>query len=377
MASTKLNVLHWHIVDSYSFPYMSATFSDIAEAGKWTAGSLEFQNIEDNAQYGFMAINEVVSYAMLRGIRVVVEVDMPGHAYSWGLSSKYKDITTSCPTYTDELGHIDDIPLDPTLPKTYDLVYGLLSELTEQFPDLYVHLGGDEVKYGCWNESSSIKTWMHNNGFEAEDFYSLEQYFFENVGGYTTSQLGRKVVAWEEVFFDDSGGSDGAHGSWIGSTALPAATTVVEVWTGPDFIEEARRHGYDAVLAYGWYLDRQNPVDGEETWFFGDSWSQMYLVDPEPNEDGANANDASELLGRALGGEISMWTEQVDDANMESQMWPRAAAGAERLWSPQSLTDLSAAAPRLSMLRCRLISRFKIRAGPIWSDYCSATAELQ
>lgn len=52
------------------------------------------------------------------------------------------------------------------------------------------------------------------------------------------------------------GGTDGAHGSWVGSQALPPATTVVEVWTGPDYVAEATRHGYDALLAYGWYLDR-------------------------------------------------------------------------------------------------------------------------
>jgi N-acetyl-beta-hexosaminidase len=137
---------------------------------------------------------------------------------------------------------------------------------------------------------------------------------------------------------------------------------------------------------------RQNPVDGEETWFFGDSWAQMYLVDPEP----VSTNNRSPLatstsvpqakqsgkeesvttrVGKALGGEISMWTEQVDDLNIESQMWPRAGAAAERLWSGQDVTDLAAAATRLSAFRCRLVSRFHVRAGPIWSDYCSATAD--
>jgi hexosaminidase len=118
-------------------------------------------------------------------------------------------------------------------------------------------------------------------------------------------------------------------------------------------------------------------VDGEATWFFGDSWAQMYLVDPEPTAapEEEEGKERAGRLGRALGGEVSMWTEQVDDLNIDSQMWPRAGAAAERLWSPQHVTDLAAAAPRLSAFRCRLVSRFRVRAGPIWSDYCSATAD--
>lgn len=371
LSAAKLNVLHWHIMDSYSFPFASEKFPELHEDGRWTA-EMSRNSVGYNSIYTPDAVRAVVKYATQRGVRVIPEIDMPGHGYSWGLSDTLRQITAACPLYVDELGHIDDVPLDPTNPLTYEVVTGVLQELAEIFPDQYFHLGGDEVKYGCWNESESITTWMKSHGMK-DDFYALEQLFFERVGSFTTQHLQRKVVAWEEVFFDSAGGSNGDHGSWIGSDALPPSSTVVEVWTGPDYVKEATLHGYDALLAYGWYLDRQNPVDGEETWFFGDSWSQMYLVDPEPS-DSENVNSA-DSRGKALGGEISMWSEQVDDLNIDSQIWPRAGAAAERLWSSQDITDLAAAAPRLSAFRCRLVSRFLIRAGPIWSDYCTATAD--
>jgi hexosaminidase len=202
MSAAKLNVLHWHIMDSYAFPFASELFPDLAAAGKWTAGNAAGQG--KDSVYTHDMVRTVVQYATERGVRVIPEVDMPGHGYSWGLSGALSSITTACPGYTDELGHVDDVPLDPTKTLTYEVVLGLLSELTGLFPDTFLHLGGDEVKYGCWNESVSIKTWMIEHGLPSDDFYGLEQWFFKEVGSFTTEKLKRKVVAWEEVFFDDS-----------------------------------------------------------------------------------------------------------------------------------------------------------------------------
>ncbi|CAM9311609.1 unnamed protein product, partial [Ectocarpus fasciculatus] len=368
MASSKMNVLHWHLVDSYSFPFESQAAPEIARSGAWIYS--EKTKVRDkqvkNPLYTSSDLQRIEELAKMRGIRVVVEMDMPGHAFSWGLAEQFRDITTACPKYTDELGHIDDVPLDPTLTETYQVILNLLTELVAIFPDNYFHVGGDEVKYGCWNESQSILDWMEQNHFAPGDFYSLEQMFFGKIHKMATSELERKLVAWEEVFFNASGGTDGSHGSWIGSDALPPESTMIESWTGPSYLNTARLNGYDGILAYGWYLDRQNPVDGEHSWFFGDTWAQMYGVDPEA------PSSSNEELRRALGGEASIWTEQADDQNIESQVWPRAGAVAERLWSPRTITDAAAAAPRLSAWRCLMVSRYSIRAGPVWSDYCSA-----
>mmetsp|Transcript_23820 Transcript_23820/g.34929 ORF Transcript_23820/g.34929 Transcript_23820/m.34929 type:complete len:608 (+) Transcript_23820:49-1872(+) len=374
MAATKLNVLHWHLVDSYAFPFLSQRYPDLAKSGSWLAGERGMELPPDT--YTTDDIRYVVEYCKYRGIRIVPEMDVPGHGYSWGLSEKFQEITTACPHYVDELGHIDDVPLDPTVELTYDTIRGLFTELAVLFPDQFFHIGGDEVKYGCWNESQSIIEWMKEHNFSDGDFYSLEQYFFKRVGEFCTKALGHSLVAWEEVFFDDSGGTDGAHGAWIGSDALPPSSTVVEIWTGPDYLEAARDNGYDAILAYGWYLDRQNPVDGEDAWFFGDTWAQMYGVDPEMHTPKSEVDPQylEKKRGRALGGEVSMWTEQVDENNIDSQVWPRAAAAAERLWSNREIKSAAAAAPRLSSFRCRLISRYSVRAGPIWSDYCVVDA---
>ena len=181
---------------------------------------------------------------------------------------------------------------------------------------------------------------------------------------------------------------------------------------------QATAAGYDAILAYGWYLDRQTPVDHQVSWFWQDTWAQMYAVDPEPEvepegsgERGGGQQGLSQ--GRVLGGEASLWSEQVrssrdacfkpvclqglrplflavpmcpcgfpraqvDPANALSQAWPRAAAAAERLWSarastPDASADLADASRRLAALRCRLVAWHAVPAAPLWSDWCSAS----
>ena len=134
------------------------------------------------------------------------------------------------------------------------------------------------MKFGCWNESASIKQYMQAQGMASGDFKSLENEFFTRMGKFVGQKLGKKLLAWEEVFFTDSGGNTGAHGAWVGSDALSAEECIVEVWTGPDFVAAANDNGYDALLAYGWYLDRQNPIDDETTWYFMDTWAQMYVM---------------------------------------------------------------------------------------------------
>jgi hexosaminidase len=244
--------------------------------------------------------------------------------------------------------------------------------MADMFPDKYVHIGGDEVKYGCWAESASINAFMKEKGIADGDYYALEQWFFSEVDAMVVGELGRKTVAWEEVFFSDAGNGGGAHGAWVGSDALPRESTVIEIWTGADYLATALDQGYDGLMAYGWYLDRQNPVDDVGMWFWGDTWGQMYAIEPEPMGPQPEVTADGRPRGRALGGDASIWTEMTDEGGLDVAVWPRAAAVGERLWSPRAVKAANHAAPRLSAWRCRLASRYGIRAHPIWSDSCSA-----
>lgn len=102
-------------------------------------------------------MKEVIEYARVRGVRVVVEIDTPAHTHSWGRSAKYYENVVRCNNvYTGQF--------DPTLESTYHLVGELMKLVNDTFDDPYVHFGGDEVLALCWDLKPSIKQWMLENG---------------------------------------------------------------------------------------------------------------------------------------------------------------------------------------------------------------------
>ncbi|EPB67212.1 glycosyl hydrolase family 20, catalytic domain protein [Ancylostoma ceylanicum] len=135
-----MNVLHWHIVDSESFPYTSAKYPNMSLLGAYTPAHI----------YSINDIKKVMDYARLRGIRVIPEFDTPGHSGSWG-----KSIPNLLPTCYNTLGAVDQLPdiIDPTLPSNFEFLSDFFAEALALFQDNYMHFGGDEVAgdmQQCW-----------------------------------------------------------------------------------------------------------------------------------------------------------------------------------------------------------------------------------
>uniref|UniRef100_A0A3Q3BL16 Beta-hexosaminidase subunit alpha n=1 Tax=Kryptolebias marmoratus TaxID=37003 RepID=A0A3Q3BL16_KRYMA len=137
MAYSKFNVFHWHIVDDPSFPYQSRTFPDLSGKGAFHPMTHIYRQSD---------VRSVISYARMRGIRVLPEFDSPGHTQSWGKGQS--DLLTPCFRRGAPLGTFG--PVNPALPSTYQFMASLFKEAASVFPDSYVHLGGDEVDLSCW-----------------------------------------------------------------------------------------------------------------------------------------------------------------------------------------------------------------------------------
>src|SRR5579871_351682 len=291
MAAVKLNVFHWHLSDDQGFRIESRRFPRLQELGS------------DGEFYSQEQVRDVIAYARDRGIRVVPEFDVPGHTTSWLVG--YPELASAPGPYSIERrwGGFDPT-LDPTRESTYEFLDAFFGEMSELFPDQFFHVGGDEVNGKQWNVSDAIRSFMATH--QLKDAQALQAYFNRRVEA-ILEKHGKRMEGWDEILDPD----------------LPR-NIVIQSWRGQKSLADAARLGYAGILSSGYYLDHM------------DSSATLYGVDPLAADSDALSRDEK---SRILGGEVAMWGEFVDPENVDSRIWPRAAAVAERLWSPGETKD--------------------------------------
>jgi hexosaminidase len=306
MEALKLNVLHWHLSDDQGFRVESRKFPKFQEMSS------------DGMYYTQEEIRAVIQYARDRGIRVVPEFDMPGHSTSW--FAAYPELASGPGPYEIERKWgVFDPAMDPTRDSTYHFLDEFIEEMAGLFPDQYFHIGGDEVNGKAWNKNHEIQEFMQKHGIKNN--HDLQAYFNQRLQP-IVSKHGKIMTGWDEILHPD----------------LPK-DIVVQSWRGQKSLAAAARQGYRGLLSFGYYLDLMFPA------------SRHYSVDPFAN--GA-ANLTEEEKQRILGGEACMWAEFVTPGNIDGRIWPRAAAVAERLWSPENVKDPNSMYSRLETVSAYL-----------------------
>ncbi|MDB6115204.1 MAG: Beta-N-acetylhexosaminidase [Lacunisphaera sp.] len=305
MALVKLNVLHLHLTEDQGFRIESRKFPRLHELGS------------DGHFFTQDQMRGMIAYAAARGIRVVPEFDIPGHATSWVVG--YPELASRPGPYVIERkwGVFDPV-LDPTNPKVYEVLDGFLGEMAALFPDAYLHIGGDENNGIQWNASPRIQAFIREQNLK--DNPGLHAYFNIRVNA-ILAKHGKKLIGWDEILHPD----------------LPAGS-VIHSWRGPEGIAEATKRGYATVLSNGYYIDLNHA-----------GW-EHYLNDPVP--EGAALTPEQQKL--VLGGEATMWSEWVTPETIDSRIWPRTAAIAERLWSPREVREVPDMYRRLALVSRRL-----------------------
>ena len=330
MALLRLNVLHWHLVDSESFPVESETFPNLTQAA-W----------HPKAVYSTDDMKDVVQYAYARGVTVMPEFDIPGHG-SWGKG------------YPDLMGC--DTVLDPTNPDVYTFLKSFLQEMLDVFPSEYIFLGGDEVNADCWLQNPEIKAWMNRHNMV--DPKELFDYFWQNVTSEILPDLGRKVGVWQSDKID------------IKPSLLPPGS-FGNVWQDPKTMVDVIEAGMPVVLSGPWYLDVENPITAsgkcqEYAWQM--TWQCMYAEEPSDQIDRTQEDSM-------LGGMAAMWGEGVNHNDFDARVWAKAAAVAERLWSSYIIHNMTGATSRLDRHICRL-NLLGINAGPIKPGFCLSDLDI-
>lgn len=305
MALAKLNVLHWHLSDDQGFRVESGRYPRLQQLGS------------DGLYYTQEQIRAVVDYAADRGIRVVPEFDMPGHSTSWFVG--YPQYASGKGPYAiQRTWGVFDPAFDPTRESVYQFLDGFIGEMSGLFPDAFWHLGGDEVPGTEWNANPRIRAWMKLH--HVKDDAALQAHFNQRLIA-ILARHHKQVVGWDEILHPD----------------LPA-TAVIQSWRGTSYLGDAARDGHRGILSAPYYLDHIDPT------------SQLYQADPLPAAAGLSDAEAA----RVLGGEACMWSEYVGPETVESRIWPRMLAVAERFWSPASVTDVTDMYRRLDVVAVEL-----------------------
>ena len=319
MAAVKLNVLHWHLSDDQGFRMQSKVYPLLTKDGA-------------NGQfYTQRQAREIVAYARARGIRVVPEFDIPGHTSSWVVG--YPQLASAKGPFhiQDRFGVFNPV-LNPTKESTYRFLNKFIGEMVKIFPDPYFNIGGDEVNGVEWRQNPQIQSFMRKH--HMKNTAALQAYFNRQVLKILT-KYHKKMIGWDEVLVP----------------GLPKNVTI-QSWRGYVTLAKAAREGHDAILSSGYYLDHMT------------SASKYYEVNPIPD----NSTLTPVEKKRILGGEACMWSEYVDGNTVDSRIWPRAAAIAERLWSPERVNNVNDMYRRLHVESLRLAALGLTQISQEWSS---------
>ncbi|CAH1646832.1 unnamed protein product [Spodoptera littoralis] len=350
MAAVKLNTFHWHITDSQSFPFEVSKRPHLSKLGAYSPAKV----------YTKEAIQEVVEYALVRGVRVLPEFDAPAHVgEGWqdtGLTVCFKAEPWQKYCVEPPCGQ-----LNPTREELYEHLEDIYTEMAGVFqPDMF-HMGGDEVSEKCWNSSEEIQNFMIQNRWDlnSPSFLKLWNYFQKKAQDKANKAFGKKLplILWTSTLTDYK----------TIDQYLDNEDYIIQVWTtGVDpQVKGLLKKGYRLIMSNydALYFDC-----GFGAWVGqGNNWCSPY-IGWQKVYDNSPAAIAGEHKHLILGGEAALWSEQSDSATLESRLWPRAAALAERLWA-EPAASWRDAEHRMLHIRERLV-RMGIQADSLEPEWC-------
>ncbi len=305
MAFLKMNVLHLHLSDDQGFRVESKIYPELTRLGS------------DGQYYTQSQIKDIIAYAGARGIRIVPEFDIPAHTQSWFVS--HPGLASAPGPYFIALSWgVFNAVFNPAIPAVYKFLDNLFGEMAKLFPDEYFHIGGDENNFKDWNTNKSIQAFMKKH--KIADNAGLQTYFNKKILKILTKHH-KKMIGWDEIL----------------QPGMPK-NIVIQSWRGRKALFAAARKGYMGILSSGYYIDLMQHA------------SYHYLNDPIPPDSILSDSVRKNILG----GEATMWSELVTPETIDSRIWPRTAAIAERLWSPDSVRNVEDMYRRLDMINYEL-----------------------
>ncbi|XP_031632217.1 chitooligosaccharidolytic beta-N-acetylglucosaminidase [Contarinia nasturtii] len=355
MAASKLNVFHWHITDSHSFPLEIPSIPQFTIYGAYGP----------NFTYPPNVVREIITYAKFRGIRIIIEIDTPSHAgngWQWGESHGLGKLAV-CVNKQPWRNYCIQPPCGQIQP-TNAFVFGIFRDIYRHLQTLIetdetIHFGGDEVHFGCWNSSEEIVKYMHDHdlGRDTNDFLQLWAEFHqallrvwdEERGQDENSRRGIPVAPKKVIIFS-SHLTDPNHIE----NYLQKDRYIIQTWleSSNEQPQKLLNLGYELIMSTknAWYFD--HGFWGNTAYY---TWKTAY-------------DNRLPKHNNVLGGEACVWTELIDEHNLDSRVWPRLSAVAERLWSNPD-TPATKSTERIFQHNTRL-ELLGISPEPIAPQYC-------
>ncbi|KAL0921643.1 hypothetical protein M5K25_008737 [Dendrobium thyrsiflorum] len=341
MSYNKMNVLHWHITDSQSFPILLPSVPHLAIKGSYGP----------EMRYSPEDVRRIVDYAMSYGVRVMPEIDVPGHSGSW--AEAYPELVTCAnqfwrpPNKPALAAEPATGQLNPLNPKTYRIVNNVFRDAANLFPEPFFHAGADEVNSACWESDPSIAAFISAGG----TLDQLLQTFITKTHPFLTSHLNRTAVYWKTSSSDPPSRSHLLPSPKKPPSCKPGTTA-----------RTTRRS------SRRWGIESSSLPGISTTWIAAmEDGSRVYDYD-------ITEGLTEEERRMVIGGEVAMWSEQVDGVVADGRIWPRTAAMAEALWSGNRGEDgqkrYGDATDRLNEWRHRMVGR-GIAAEPIQPLWCA------
>ncbi|MET4642691.1 hexosaminidase [Streptomyces atratus] len=324
LAAHKLNVFHFHLTDDQGWRVEIKRYPKLTEVGSWrsrTKHGHRASELWDETPYGGHYtqddIREIVAYAAERHIRVVPEIDIPGH--SQAAISAYPELGNTDVIDTTALSVWDTWGVSPNVlaptDNTLRFFEGVFEELLDLFPAAtspFIHVGGDECRKDQWKESPTAQARIRELGLADED--ELQSWFIRHFDRWLTAR-GRRLIGWDEIL--EGGLPDGA---------------AVSSWRGYAGGIAAAEAGHDVVMCpeQQVYLDHRQDGGPDEPMPIGyvRTLEDVFRFDPVP------PGLTEEAAGHILGTQANVWTEVMQNrSRVDYQVFPRLAAFAEVAWS--------------------------------------------
>jgi len=343
LAMHKMNTLHLHLTDDQGWRIEIKKYPRLTEVGarreKTLVGHLEhsrnapvFDDVPHEGYYTQEELRELVAYASARGVTLVPEIEMPGHAQAaiaaYPELGVHGDAIDVCPTW----GIIEHIfnPFEATL----DFLRDVLTEVMDIFPSKFIHIGGDEAVKTQWKSSEAVQARIRELGLHDED--EMQSYIVGQMSDFLASH-GRRLIGWDEII---EGGlaQNAAVMSWRGEsgglTAAAAGHDVVMAPVGFTYLDLYQTRELDKEpVAQGGYL----PLD------------RVYEYEPIP------AGLHPKMAHHVLGTQAQLWTEYMPTPDqVEYMAFPRLSALAEVAWSDRDRRHYDEFVDRLIPMLARL-----------------------